>query len=209
MLLSRARMKPSGFDASHAVLVRPFAGGYQIISGHNWTTAAHRAGLEHVPAWVREMDDETVFMQLVLSNAQGELSPLERGMHALAGVRAGGTQETYARTCGVTQQAVSVWVIAAEVAETIQIDLCKQLLKRTTHLAEIHATPPSCWPLLVSRPLEGKWSFEQAKVALRNSRGSRRRPGPGARSPAWRSALSNAPAPTSSTSSFAVWDRRA
>jgi hypothetical protein len=29
------------------------------------------------------MDDATAFMQLVLSNTQGELSPLERGMHAL------------------------------------------------------------------------------------------------------------------------------
>lgn len=83
------------------------AGGYQIISGHNRTAAARRAGLEQIPAWVREMDDETAFMQLVLSNAQGELSPLERGMHALAGLRAGSTEETYARTCGVTQQAVT------------------------------------------------------------------------------------------------------
>ena len=62
----------------------PAAVPYQIISGHNRTTAARRAGLQQIPAWVREMDDDTAFMQLVLSNAQGELSPLERGMHALA-----------------------------------------------------------------------------------------------------------------------------
>lgn len=73
------QIKAAGFDPSHAVLVRPLDGGHQIISGHNRTVAARRAGLKQIPAWVREMDDDTAFMQLVLANAQGELSPLERG----------------------------------------------------------------------------------------------------------------------------------
>jgi ParB-like chromosome segregation protein Spo0J len=79
------------FDPSHAILVRPLAAGYQIIGGHNRTTAARRAGLRQIPAWVREMDDDTAFMQLVLSNAQGELSALEleRGMHTLAATKSG------------------------------------------------------------------------------------------------------------------------
>jgi ParB-like chromosome segregation protein Spo0J len=59
-------------------------GAYQIISGYNRTAAARRAGLKTIPAWVRMMEDDTALMQLVLANAQGELSALERGIHALA-----------------------------------------------------------------------------------------------------------------------------
>jgi hypothetical protein len=32
---------------------------------------------------VRELDDDAAYMLLVTSNAQGELSALERGLHAL------------------------------------------------------------------------------------------------------------------------------
>ena len=42
-----------------------------------------RVGLSAVFAWPREMDDETAYMELVKSNAQGKLSALECGMHAL------------------------------------------------------------------------------------------------------------------------------
>ena len=40
----------------------------QILSGHNRVSAARQAGIEVVPAWVREMDDEAAYMALVLSN---------------------------------------------------------------------------------------------------------------------------------------------
>ena len=42
-----------------------------------------------MPCWVREMSDEEAYMQLVLSNAQSELSPLEVGMHALGATELG------------------------------------------------------------------------------------------------------------------------
>lgn len=44
---------------------------------------ATTAGVSEIPAWVEDMDDDRAYMELVLSNAQGELSPLEIGMHAL------------------------------------------------------------------------------------------------------------------------------
>src|SRR5574337_416176 len=72
-----------GFDAAHALIVRPHGDGYQIISGHHRKAAAAKSGIEAVPCWVREMDDETAYMALATSNSQGELSPLEIGLHAL------------------------------------------------------------------------------------------------------------------------------
>ena len=50
---------------------------------------AVEAGPTEVPAWIREMDDDAAFMELVLANTQSELSPLERGMHALAAIEKG------------------------------------------------------------------------------------------------------------------------
>jgi ParB/RepB/Spo0J family partition protein len=66
----------------HALLVRPLDGRYQIIAGHQRHEAARRAGLEKVPCWVRDMTDEEAYMALVLDNRQGELTPLEIGIHA-------------------------------------------------------------------------------------------------------------------------------
>jgi ParB family chromosome partitioning protein len=51
------QIRHAGFDPSHAILVRPIDGGYKVLSGHNRTAAARRAGLAEIPAWVREMDE--------------------------------------------------------------------------------------------------------------------------------------------------------
>jgi ParB-like chromosome segregation protein Spo0J len=51
--------------------------------GHHRKLAAEQAGLASIPCWVRGMTDDAAFMALVLANSQSELSPLERGMHAL------------------------------------------------------------------------------------------------------------------------------
>ena len=73
-------------DDAHALIVRPQGKEYEIISGHHRALAAEKAGLKTVPCWVREMTDEDAYMALVLCNAQGELDPLEYGIHAVDGV---------------------------------------------------------------------------------------------------------------------------
>ncbi len=46
------------FRQEHAILVRPWNGGYQIVAGHHRHAAAQKAGLDEIPCWVREMDDD-------------------------------------------------------------------------------------------------------------------------------------------------------
>src|SRR3712207_1648174 len=84
-----ANINGSGFDPAHAVLIRPLDGRFQVISGHNRLEAAKRAGVSTIPAWVREMDDQAAYLELVRSNAQSELTPLERGLHALGATEKG------------------------------------------------------------------------------------------------------------------------
>src|SRR5581483_6834806 len=61
------------------VVVRPrVRGGYELIAGERRWRAAAEAGLESVPAVVRESDDrETLLLALVENVAREDLSPVE------------------------------------------------------------------------------------------------------------------------------------
>ena len=54
-------------------IVRPReAGGYEMIAGHRRKYASEKAGLETMPAIVREMDDDSAIILMVDSNIQRE-----------------------------------------------------------------------------------------------------------------------------------------
>ena len=64
------------------ILVRPHKSGegYEIISGHNRVEACRRAGIEKIPATVRELDDDTAIILMVDSNLRqrDKLLPSEK-----------------------------------------------------------------------------------------------------------------------------------
>jgi site-specific DNA-methyltransferase (adenine-specific) len=151
-------------EARHAITVRPAGDAYEIISGHHRHAAAMKAGLTGVPCWVVEMDDETAYMALATSNNQGELAPLEIGLHALECVgkakagrgKKGGLSE-HARKIGKTHGYLSQLVSAAEVAKSVS--QLTDLIDKAQHLHAIHAEERrELWPALVSSLLSGKWS---------------------------------------------------
>ena len=161
------------FDPAHAILVRPVGDKFEIISGHHRVTAARRAGLTAVPCWVRDMSDDDAFMALVLSNAQSELSALERGMHALQatekGSKTGRSVAAYAEMVGRAPKTVSQETWAAEVANAVCS--CAQtamsdLDTYPRHLAEIHAAPEAAWPALVQHLLKEGWTVKQTQAAV-------------------------------------------
>ena len=78
------------FEPRHALAVRQKGKKFEVISGHHRLEAAKVAGLETVPAWIVEMDDEQAYMALVEANNQGELAPLEIGIHLLVLELSGG-----------------------------------------------------------------------------------------------------------------------
>ena len=63
------------------ILVRPLAsGGFEIVSGHNRVEACKLAGIETIPAIVREMDNDTAILLMVDANQQREsILPSEKG----------------------------------------------------------------------------------------------------------------------------------
>jgi hypothetical protein len=112
-----------------------------------------RAGLTEISAWVREMDDESAFMQLVVSNTQSELSPLERGVHALEATEPHGlvavrvtaytkvSPNAYSKAMSVDHKTVVAWIAAAKVVK--RVGVMPKLLAASclNHLAQIFAAP--------------------------------------------------------------------
>ena len=163
-----------GFDPAHALIVRPLGNEYQVLSGHHRKAAAMKAGIDAVPCWVRELDDEAAYMALVTSNSQGELSPLEIGLHALhcVGMSEGGRGKkgglsAYAESIGKSEGFIRQIRNAARVAENLVANY--ELSDKTQHLAAIHALPSECWPDAVQTMLDKGWSAketgEQVKAA--------------------------------------------
>lgn len=82
-------------------------------------------------------------MALALCNTHGELTPLERGMHAL---KSGMSVRAYAERVGRAHKSVDNEVRAARVAASCAIG---GTLVEATQLSEIHAAPSFLWPALV------------------------------------------------------------
>ena len=100
--------------AKHGVLqpllVRPlFGGGYQIVAGERRWRAARMAGVQTVPALVRDLDDQQVMELALIENLQREdLNPLEEaeGFEALMNTH-GMTQEEVSDCVGKSRPAIA------------------------------------------------------------------------------------------------------
>jgi site-specific DNA-methyltransferase (adenine-specific) len=162
-----------GFKPEYALLVRPFEDGYQIISGHTRHKAALQANCQMLPCWVKEMGDVAAFMELVLANNQGELSPLEYGIHVLKYVelseggrgKKGGLSE-YARMVGKAKSTLSECHSAAKLLSRIKCSDIRMLLNKSSHLAEILKAPEQYGQQLTELLIEKEWSVKQTETIV-------------------------------------------
>ena len=79
------------------VLVRPLDGGYEIVSGHNRVEAAKLAGLDKVPVTVRELDDDTATILMLVGGG---------GLEALISL----AYLLFVAACAAAQRAAADWV---------------------------------------------------------------------------------------------------
>jgi N6-adenosine-specific RNA methylase IME4/ParB-like chromosome segregation protein Spo0J len=170
----KARLS-DGFHESHAIAVWKSGEDLLILSGHHRVEAAKRAGIDEVPAFIRDdLDEEGAYMELLTANSQGELSPLEVGMHALHYVakakggrgKKGGLSE-YAVRVGRDGGLLTHYRNAAEVAQTL--DSSQEFLDKAKHLAAIHKLPKECWAecaqFILSAGLSAKDTQDRVKEA--------------------------------------------
>lgn len=145
------------YPRNHALHVRPLNGRYQVISGHHRKAAALLKGFSSVWCWVEELSDEEAFMQLATSNNQGELDPLEIGIHAFQAVplstggrgsKGSGLKE-YAERIGQKLPNVSVYRSAGEVVKRLSQDnSLRDLMGKAKHLGAVHKLPCESWDVL-------------------------------------------------------------
>jgi hypothetical protein len=112
-------------------------------------------------------------MALVTSNSQSELTPLERGIHALGatekGRKNGSSVKAYASAIGRPERSVTREVAAARVAASLLEKIASSPSWRTAldtifgHMAEVHAAPKWLWPALVERLVADGWTVEATR----------------------------------------------
>ena len=111
-------------------------------------------------------------------NAQGELSPLEIGLHALDSVTLGnrwsenGGLKAYADAVSKSSAYITQVRKAADVFQFIKLSQLNlmdgiklsNLMDKTQHLNEIHKSPQPLWPILVQAMLAKGWSVKDTKA---------------------------------------------
>ncbi|MEA3427890.1 MAG: DNA methyltransferase [Thermodesulfobacteriota bacterium] len=169
----------TGFHPSHALKVWPDGDGFVVVAGHHRLEAAKRKGIDKLPCWIRDdLDEDGAFMLLATDNNQGELSPLEIGMHALNYVEAsnggrgqkGGLSE-YARKIGKNRGNLVSYSNAAAVANLFNDK--QVLLDKSAHLAAIHQLPKPTWQPAVDLMLKKEWSAKETQEQVKAAKEGR------------------------------------
>lgn len=104
------------------VVVRPAGGGYQLVAGERRWRAARLAGLERIPAVVREVDDRRMLVLALVENLQRrDLNPIEkaRAFRQLMQIN-GWTQEELADAVGLGRPTVANFVRLLDLPPEIQ-----------------------------------------------------------------------------------------
>lgn len=90
------------------LLVRPAGDGYEIVAGERRYRAALAAGLESVPAIVRELSDQETLEIAIIENLQREdLSPVEEARAFRQLLDFGMNQEEVAKAVGKSRSAIA------------------------------------------------------------------------------------------------------
>ncbi len=154
------------------VLVRPKRGGtYELVAGERRWRAARIAGLETIPALVRDREDAVALELALIENmAREDLSPIEEA-HACAALveELGLTREEVGRRVGRSRVAVSNLIrlldLPDDVIELVQSGTLSEGHGRALLLAEDHAARRS----LARSAAQSGWSVRVTEERARRS----------------------------------------
>lgn len=124
------------------ILVRKVGQKYQIVAGERRYQACKLAGVDKIPAVVREIDDEQVFQLAMIENLQrSDLSPMEeaRGYRQLIDSQ-GLTQEALAKILSKSRSAIANTLRLIDLPLVVQ-EMMEQGLLTAGHARAILAVP--------------------------------------------------------------------
>src|SRR5262250_3381598 len=118
-----ASIKSSG--VIQPIIVRRIGSSYQLIAGERRWRAARQAGLEHIPAIVREATDaQSIELALVENLLREDLNPIEAAQaYQKLLAEFGWTQEELAQRVGRDRSSIANCLRLLKLPEEIQVDL--------------------------------------------------------------------------------------
>ena len=143
---------------------------YLIISGERRWRASRMAGLETLPAYVREADDESLHAMALVENIQRQdLNAIEiaLGMQRLID-ECGLTQEQMADRVGKKRSTVSNYMRLLSLPDEVQLAL-KEGLITMGHAKALAALPPQMQVKALKKCLRGGLSVRQTEELARKA----------------------------------------
>jgi ParB family chromosome partitioning protein len=174
-----ASIKASG--VIQPVVVRRVNGSYQLVAGERRWRAARQAGLERIPAVVRDVTDvESLEIALVENLLREDLNPMEEAeaYHKLL-AQFGWTQEQLAQRVGRDRSSIANALRLLRLPELIQADLRGGRLTMGHALALLSLTSEADQLRLREEILAHSWSVratEQSARAVEAASGAPRKP---------------------------------
>lgn len=112
------------------VIVRQAPGGYELVAGERRVRAAERAGLQHVPAVVREISNAEMLEVALIENLQREdLNPIEEAeVYRRLTEEFGLSQEEVATRVGRDRASISNTLRLLKLPQKVQSDLIEGTL---------------------------------------------------------------------------------
>ncbi|HEV2310083.1 MAG TPA: ParB/RepB/Spo0J family partition protein, partial [Acidimicrobiia bacterium] len=167
------------------VLVRPAGDGYELVAGERRWRAAHRAGLQMIPAIVRQTEDRRALQAALVENLQrDDLNPLEEAAAYQQMIEDFSmTHEQVATTIGKSRAAVSNTLRLLQLPPSIQRALREDRLSMG-HARALLGTPDRAFQeALARRAIKEDLSVRAVEEAVR-ARNDGNEPEPAARAPA-------------------------
>jgi ParB family chromosome partitioning protein len=163
------------------VVVRRVSGAYQLIAGERRWRAARQAGLDRIPAVVRDATDaESLEMALVENLLREDLNPLEEAeAYQKLLAQFGWTQEELAHRIGRDRSSIANSLRLLRLPELLQADLRGGRLTMGHALALLSLTSAADQLRLREEILAHSWSVratEQSARAVEAASGTPRRP---------------------------------
>jgi ParB family chromosome partitioning protein len=174
-----ASIKASG--VIQPIVVRRMNGAYELIAGERRWRAARQAGLDRIPAVVRDATDgESLEMALVENLLREDLNPLEEAeAYQKLLAQFGWTQEQLASRIGRDRSSIANSLRLLRLPEVIQADLRGGRLTMGHALALLSLTSVADQLRLREEILAHSWSVratEQSARAVEAASGTPRRP---------------------------------
>ena len=151
------------------VLVRRAANGYELVAGERRLRAAEMAGLEHIPAVIRDIDDRAAAEWSIIENIQREdLNPIERAeAYQRLQDQFGLTHQEIADQVGLNRSSVTNHIRMTELDEGTKEAVRTGLMSGGHAKSLLSVASISERTKLVRLAISGQWSVRELERRVR------------------------------------------